>query len=77
MFHFLHENNMIPKHPFGFRARHGIVEQVNTITNEIRRPFKHRVYCLSIFLDVAQAFDSTTVFYIKLKQYYLLNCIKY
>lgn len=50
-------NNTLPTHQFGFREKHGTIEQVNRITSEIRTAFEHREYCTAIFLDVAQAFD--------------------
>ena len=54
---FLETKNVIPHHQFGFRAKHGTIEQVNRITNEIRRTFEEKKYCSAVFLDVAQAFD--------------------
>ena len=54
---FLHQNDIIPTHQFGFREKHGTIEQVNRITNEIRKAFEMREYCSAVFLDVAQAFD--------------------
>ncbi|KAH8341120.1 hypothetical protein KR067_006715, partial [Drosophila pandora] len=47
----------IPSHQFGFREKHGTIEQVNRITAEIRNAFEKREYCTAIFLDVSQAFD--------------------
>lgn len=47
----------LPLHQFGFREKHGTVEQVNRITAEIRTAFENREYCTAIFPDVAQAFD--------------------
>lgn len=54
---YLRIHNIIPAHQFGFREKHGTVEQVNRITSEIRTAFEHREYCTAIFLDVSQAFD--------------------
>lgn len=54
---YLEEYRLIPHHQFGFRDKHGTIEQVNRITNEIRTAFERREYCSCIFLDVAQAFD--------------------
>ena len=54
---YLLNNNIIPTHQFGFREKHGTIEQVNRITNEIRSAFEDRQYCTAIFLDIAQAFD--------------------
>lgn len=54
---FLNTHNTIPAHQFGFREKHGTIEQVNRITSEIRNAFEKREYCSAIFLDVSQAFD--------------------
>ena len=54
---YLQEHELIPTHQFGFREKHGTIEQVNRITNEIRSAFEFGEYCSAIFLDVAQAFD--------------------
>ena len=54
---FLILHHIIPDHQFGFREKHGTIEQVNRITGEIRKCFEQKKYCSAIFLDVAQAFD--------------------
>ena len=54
---YLRIHNKIPSHQFGFREKHGTIEQVNRITSEIRSAFENREYCTAIFLDVSQAFD--------------------
>jgi len=46
----------IPSHQFGFREKHGTIEQVNRITSEIRNAFKNRKHFIAILLDVSQAF---------------------
>lgn len=48
---------ILPDHQFGFREKHSTVEQVNRITNEVRKAFEDKKYCSAIFLDIAQAFD--------------------
>ena len=62
--------NILPDHQFGFRECHSTIEQVNRITNEVRRAFEEKQYCSAIFLDVAQAFDKVwhTGLIFKLKQ---------
>ena len=50
-------HNLIPAHQFGFRRKHGTIEQVHRVANEIRKAFEERKFCSAIFLDVAQAFD--------------------
>ena len=57
LFPYLQANNIIPLHQFGFREKHGTLEQVNRVTNEIRTAFENKEYCSAMFLDVAQAFD--------------------
>lgn len=54
---FISSHDIIPAHQFGFREGHSTLQQVNRLTNEIRRTFENREYCCAIFLDVAQAFD--------------------
>ena len=54
---FLNSENAIPNHQFGFREKHGTVEQVDRVTSEIRKCFEQKKYCSAVFLDVAQAFD--------------------
>ena len=53
---YLDTENAIPTHWFGFREKHGTVEQVERVTGEIRKCFEQKKYCSAIFLDVAQAF---------------------
>jgi len=54
---YLTAHNIIPAHKFGYRERHGTIEQVTRITSEVRTAFEHREYCSAIFLDIIQAFD--------------------
>lgn len=44
MIPFLHENNTILTHHFGFRAKHGTVELDYIVTNEIRKALKYREF---------------------------------
>ena len=37
---FLDEEKAIPNHQFGFREKHGIMEQVDRVTGEIRKCFE-------------------------------------
>lgn len=74
----LNDNCLIPGHQFGFRREHGTIEQVNRITDRIRRTFEDRDYCSAIFLDVAQAFDKVWhegLLY-KIRNLFPLNCHK-
>lgn len=54
---FIQDNNIIPQHQFGFRAKHSTTEQVHRIVSFIRKSFEKKQYCTALFLDVAQAFD--------------------
>ena len=47
--------NIIPNHQFGFRKKHGTVEQVHRITNEIKSALEEKSICVGIFLDISQA----------------------
>lgn len=51
------QRNIIPDHQFGFRQRHGTVEQIHRVCNTIRDTLERKEYCSSVFLDVQQAFD--------------------
>jgi len=51
---YLRIQERIPSHQFGFREKHGTIEQVNRITSEIRNAFENREYCTAKFIDVSQ-----------------------
>lgn len=53
----IEDNNLIPKHQFGFRSNHSIIEQVHRIVDKINNSFLSKKYCSAVFLDVSQAFD--------------------
>ena len=44
---FLDSENIIPNRQFGFREKHGAVEQVDRVTEEIRKCFEQKKYCSS------------------------------
>jgi len=48
----LQARNTVPSHQFGFRQNHGLIEQVNRITTEIRTSFEHKENGKAVFLDV-------------------------
>lgn len=50
----LQKKDLISIHQFGFRKRHSTIEQVHRITEET---LEKRRICLSVFLDICQAFD--------------------
>ena len=41
----LNDRNIVPVHQFGFREKHGTIEQVNRLTGEIRKSFELKKYC--------------------------------
>lgn len=51
------EKGVIPDHQFGFREKHGTIEQVHRIVNSIKDTFEKKQYCSAVFLDITQAFD--------------------
>lgn len=53
----LKERKIIPDHQFGFRRRHGTIEQAHRVYDRIRKALEQKQYCSSAFLDVQQAFD--------------------
>lgn len=53
----LAERSIIPDHQFGFRQRHGTVEQAHRVYREIRETLERKEYCSAAFLDIKQAFD--------------------
>lgn len=75
----IEERKLLPNHQFGFRCKHGTIEQVHRVVNKINRDMEHKRYCSAAFLDVSQAFDKVwhTGLMYKLKknlpaQYYLI-----
>lgn len=50
-------NKLIPDHQFGFRDKHGTVEQIHRIIDVISKDFEQKRYCSAAFLDISQAFD--------------------
>ena len=53
----LEENGVIPKHQFGFRPKHGTIEQAHRLVHAILDDFEHLRYGTAAFLDISQAFD--------------------
>ncbi len=54
---YLNEQQIIPEHQFGFREKHGTIEQVHRIITLIRSAFENKLYCSALFIDISQAFD--------------------
>lgn len=75
----IEEANLIPKHQFGFRGKHGTIEQTHRLVKQISNDLENKRYCSAAFLDISQAFDKVwhTGLLYKLKknipyQYYLI-----
>jgi hypothetical protein len=54
----IEEKQIIPKHQFGFRHKHSTIDQVHRITTIIERALEEQQVCSTLFLDVAQVFDT-------------------
>lgn len=50
-------SEVIPLHQFGFREKHGTIEQIHRITDTISRTLECKQYCSTVFLDISQAYD--------------------
>jgi hypothetical protein len=50
-------NKVIPSHQFGFRPKHGTIQQVHRIIHRINNDLENKHYCTAAFLDINQAFD--------------------
>jgi hypothetical protein len=68
--HILAVNKVIPSHQFGFRPKHGTVQQVHRIIHGINNDLENKRYCTAALLDISQAFDEVwhTGLFLKLKQ---------
>jgi hypothetical protein len=53
----LQKKHLIPSHQFGFRQRHGTIEQVHRVVKAASNALEEKMYCSAAFLDVKQAFD--------------------
>jgi hypothetical protein len=50
-------NKVIPAHQFGFRPKHGTIQQVHRIIHRINNDLENKRYCTAAFIDISQAFD--------------------
>lgn len=50
-------DNIIPEHQFGFRQNYSTMQQCHRIVNKIKESLEEKKMCVSVFLDVQQAFD--------------------
>jgi retron-type reverse transcriptase len=44
-------------HQFGFRTNHSTIQQCHRIVNKIKESMEGKTVCISVFLDIQQAFD--------------------
>lgn len=67
--------NLIPDYQFGFRNKHGTIEQIHRVVNKVNRDLEGKRYCSGVFLDITQAFDKVwhTGLFSKLKKYLPIN----
>lgn len=49
-------DTILPGHQFGFRLKHGTIEQVHRLTDTIAHALNKK-YVSAVFLDISQAFD--------------------
>lgn len=49
--------NVVPHSQFGFKSKHSSIHQVHIIVDKISAALEKKQFCISAFLDVAQAFD--------------------
>jgi len=65
----IHDSKRISSHQFGFRNKHGTIEQAHRLVNKIHNDLENKRYYWAAFIDISQAFDKvwhTGLFY-KLK----------
>lgn len=64
------ERKLIPAHQFGFRNKHGTIEQIHRIVDKINSDLEAKRFCSAAFLDLSQAFDRVwhTGLYYKLRK---------
>lgn len=51
------DRNLIPSHQFGFRKKHGTIEQAHRLVKKISNDLESKRYCSAAFIDISQAFD--------------------
>lgn len=59
--HFLESNNLLSAQQFGFRQGKSTSDAVLELTNAIANDLDNKRKCLTIFLDLAKAFDTVSV----------------
>jgi len=48
---------LIPDHRFGFRPKHGTIEQAHRLVQKIHEDFNNTHFCTGTVIDISQAFD--------------------
>ena len=64
--HITEERKLIPSHQFGFRKKHGTIEQPHRLVNKIHTDLENKRHCSAAFIHIIQAFDKvwhTGLFY--------------
>jgi hypothetical protein len=51
------DNKLIPSPQFGFRTKHGTIEQVHRVVHKINDDLENKLFCSAAFIDISQAFD--------------------
>jgi hypothetical protein len=51
------ENKLILSHQFGFRTKHGTIEQVHIVDHKIYVDLENKRFCSATFIEISQAFD--------------------
>jgi hypothetical protein len=54
----IEEKQIIPHHQFGFQHKHSTTDQVHRISTIIEKALEEQHVCSTVFLDVAQTFDT-------------------
>jgi len=52
------KQNALPSFQFGFRAKQATFHQIHHVVDHIATSLETKKYCLGLFFDVAQAFDT-------------------
>jgi len=47
------DNNLIPSHQFGFRPKHGTIEQVHRVVHKINDDLENKRFCSAAFIDIS------------------------
>ena len=47
------DNNLIPSHQFGFRPKHGTIEQVHRVVHKINDDLENKRFCSAAFINIS------------------------